>query len=169
MNTDTQSSGKLDPYNLNRFLSAQADNYDDALRELQGGRKRSHWMWYVFPQIDGLAFSSTSKFYAIKSVDEARAYLNHPVLGSRLQECAAALLRIEGRSAREILGSPDDLKLCSSATLFASVAIEDSVFHQLLDKYFQGQRDDKTLQRLRVAGAEVQSPGGEGTHLERRD
>ena len=102
-------------------------------------------MWYIFPQFDGLAFSSTSKFYAIKGLDEARAYLVHPVLGPRLLECADAVVAIDGRSANAILGSPDDLKLKSCATLFACVSPEGSVFHQILAKYYQGEADHKTL------------------------
>ena len=110
-----------DPYDLRRFVRAQTDDYQRALAEIVSGRKRSHWMWYVFPQFDGLAFSATSKRYAIKSVAEAQAYLAHPVLGPRLLECAEAVVRVEGRSAAEIFGSPDDLKLRSCATLFASL------------------------------------------------
>jgi uncharacterized protein (DUF1810 family) len=105
-------------------------------------------MWYIFPQIDGLAFSSTAKHYAIKSVEEAKAYLDHPVLGTRLRECAEAVVRVEGRSAREIFGSPDDLKLRSCATLFACVSPPASVFDRLLGKYYGGARDDKTLRLL---------------------
>src|ERR1700680_2094172 len=110
-----------DPYDLDRFVRAQEDDYTQALDEIVSGRKRTHWMWYIFPQIDGLAFSSTSKLYSIKSVEEARAYLDHPILGPRLLECAEAVVRVEGRSATEIFGSPDDLKLRSCATLFACV------------------------------------------------
>jgi len=137
-----------DPYNLTRFVSAQEDNYAQALAELQSGRKRSHWMWYIFPQIDGLGWSATSRFYAIKNLDEAQAYLNHPVLGQRLLECAQAILDVNGQSATEILGSPDDLKLRSCATLFAQVSPTGSVFAQLIEKYFDGNRDEKTLQLL---------------------
>ena len=107
-------------------------------------------MWYIFPQIDGLAFSSTSKHYAIKSIEEAKAYLAHPVLGPRLLECAEAVLRVEGRSATDIFGSPDDLKLRSCATLFACVSPPDSVFDRLLDKYYRGERDRKTLRLLGI-------------------
>src|ERR1700756_677595 len=107
-------SGGEDSYNLARFLSAQKDDYAQALAEIQSGRKRSHWMWYIFPQVDGLGWSATSKRYAIKSIDEARAYLAHPVLGQRLKECAQAVLDVKGRTASEIFGSPDDLKLRSS-------------------------------------------------------
>jgi uncharacterized protein (DUF1810 family) len=137
-----------DPHNLRRFVDAQADNYEDAISEIRGGRKRTHWMWYVFPQIDGLGFSSTAKHFAIKSIDEARAYLEHPVLGARLRECAEAALRIEGKSAAEVFGSPDDLKLKSSATLFACVSPPGSVFEQLLAKFYQGSRDARTLELL---------------------
>ncbi len=140
-----------DRFNLNRFVDAQAGDYDHALAEITRGRKRSHWMWYIFPQIDGLGFSSMSQRYAIKSVAEAKAYLDHPVLGPRLVECAEAALKVEGRTANEIFGSPDDLKLRSSATLFASVTPEDSVFARLLAKYFQDERDGKTLQLLEAA------------------
>jgi uncharacterized protein (DUF1810 family) len=108
-------------------------------------------MWYIFPQIDGLAFSSTSKHYAIKSIEEAQAYLDHPILGPRLEECAETLLHVEGRSAAEIFGSPDDLKLRSCATLFTSVSPPGSVFDRLLKKYYQGRRDEKTLQLLGLA------------------
>src|ERR1700730_4990354 len=111
-----------DPYDLSRFVRAQEDDYQRALAEILSGRKRTHWMWYIFPQIDGLAFSSTSKHYSIKSIKEAQAYLNHSVLGSRLLECAAAVVDVEGRSIAEIFGSPDDVKLRSCATLFAFVS-----------------------------------------------
>lgn len=141
-----------DPHDLNRFVKAQEGSYEAALSELRNGRKRSHWMWYIFPQFDGLGFSPTSKYFAIKSLDEAKAYLNHPVLGPRLRECAEAILRVEGRSAHDILGSPDDMKLLSCATLFESVSPEGSVFSRLIEKYFQGERDRKTL-RLIGAGS----------------
>jgi len=137
-----------DSFDLNRFVEAQQTIYESVLRELRNGRKRSHWMWFVFPQIDGLAHSSTSKFYAVKSPEEALAYLNHPVLGKRLNECAEAVLALEGRSASEIFGYPDDLKLKSSLTLFASVSDAQSVFALLLDKYFAGERDLRTLKIL---------------------
>jgi uncharacterized protein (DUF1810 family) len=138
-----------DPFDLNRFVEAQADMYERALAELKRGDKRSHWMWFVFPQIDGLGWSSTAKFYAIKSIAEATAYLNHPVLGPRLNECANVLLRLKGLSASEIFGFPDDLKLRSCMTLFASVSASGSVFSQVLDQYFQGRADEKTLELLK--------------------
>jgi uncharacterized protein (DUF1810 family) len=137
-----------DPHDLSRFVQAQADDYERALAEIRSGRKRSHWIWYIFPQIEGLGFSSMSRRYSIKSLAEARAYLDHPLLGPRLIECAEAAIGVEGRSASEIFGSPDDMKLKSCATLFASVSPPDSVFARLLDKYFQGERDGKTLQLL---------------------
>jgi uncharacterized protein (DUF1810 family) len=143
-----------DPHDLSRFVQAQASVYDRALAEILGGRKRSHWMWFIFPQFDGLGFSPTSKHYAIKSLAEARAYLSHRVLGPRLLECAEAALSVQGRTALEVFGSPDDMKLRSCATLFASVSQPGSVFDQLLDKYFQGRRDDKTLRLLGIAADE---------------
>jgi uncharacterized protein (DUF1810 family) len=143
-NADKTTSAD-DPHHLSRFVQAQESSYEQALSEIKNGRKRSHWMWYIFPQLDGLAFSSTSKFYAIKNLDEARAYLAHPVLGPRLLTCAESVLRIEGRSAHDIFGSPDDLKLKSSATLFACVSPAGSVFHQLLAKFYSGDVDTKTL------------------------
>ena len=141
---DAVESG-TDPLELNRFVNAQAEDYEQALAEIKAGRKRSHWMWYIFPQIEGLGFSSMSRRYSIKSASEARAYLDHPVLGPRLVECADAALSVDGRSAYEIFGSPDDMKLKSCATLFASVTPADSVFARLLDKFFEGKPDGKTL------------------------
>lgn len=137
-----------DPYELSRFVRAQEADYERALAELRSGQKRTHWMWYIFPQLDGLGVSTTAKRYAIKSIAEARAYLAHPILGPRLEQSAEAVLRIEGRSATAILGSPDDLKLRSCATLFASVSPPGSVFDRLLDKYYGGKRDARTLQLL---------------------
>lgn len=147
-----QASNADDPHDLNRFLQAQNRDYERALSEVKSGRKRSHWMWYIFPQFDGLAFSSTSKHYAIKSVAEAEAYLSHPILGPRLLQCIEAVLGVDGRSAHEIFGSPDDLKLRSCATLFAFVSPTGSVFEQMLDKFFQGDRDPKTLDLLNDTG-----------------
>ncbi len=141
-----------DPHDLARFVEAQAADYERALAEIERGRKTSHWMWYIFPQIDGLGFSALSRHYSIKSDAEARAYLDHPLLGKRLIECAEAALAVEGRSARDIFGAPDDMKLKSCATLFASVTPPDSVFAQLLDKYFNRERDHKTLQLLKTGG-----------------
>jgi uncharacterized protein (DUF1810 family) len=138
----------MDSYNLDRFVHAQERNYDQALRELELGRKQGHWMWYVFPQIDGLGSSPTTKLYSIKSEDEARAYLKHPTLGPRLHECAEAILRVDGKSARKILGSPDDLKLKSCATLFAYVSPPGSVFERILERFYTGERDATTLRLL---------------------
>jgi uncharacterized protein (DUF1810 family) len=140
-----------DPFDLARFLQAQAGVYERALAEIAAGYKRSHWMWYIFPQFDGLGYSSISQQYAIKSLDEARAYLAHPVLGPRLTACCEAALGVQGHSARDIFGSPDDLKLRSCATLFALVSAQDSVFQRLLEKYYGGQRDAKTLRLLDLA------------------
>jgi len=150
MSNSIDSSSAEDPYQLNRFVSAQENDFARALSEIREGNKRTHWMWYIFPQLDGLGFSSTAKFYAIKSIDEAKAYLNHPILGRRLLQCAEAAVGVEGRSATEIFGSPDDMKLRSCATLFACVAPPGSVFERLLDKYYDGQRDQKTLRLLGI-------------------
>jgi uncharacterized protein (DUF1810 family) len=150
--------GMADPHDLDRFVRAQRGDYERALAEIRGGRKRSHWMWYIFPQYDGLGFSSTSKRYAIKSVAEAEAYLRHPVLGPRLVECAEAAVGVEGKSASEIFGSPDDLKLRSSATLFACVSPAGSVFERLLQKYFPGGRDAETLRLLDIASETADGP-----------
>jgi len=135
-------------YDLARFVDAQAADYARALSELRAGEKRSHWMWYVFPQLDGLGHSAMSRRYSIKSAAEARAYLEHPVLGPRLRECFTVVNDIVGRSANQIFGSPDDLKLRSCATLFESVSNED-VFSQVIEKYFEGERDQNTLALLR--------------------
>ena len=140
------------PYDLDRFLDAQQGKYETALAEVRAGRKRSHWMWYVFPQVAGLGFSAMSRRYAIRDADEARAYLAHPVLGVRLVECCEAALAVAGRSAHEIFGSPDDLKLCSSATLFASVSAPGSVFERVLERYFAGRRDERTVELLSLPG-----------------
>jgi len=138
-----------DPFNLDRFVRAQEADYERVVAEISAGRKRSHWMWYVFPQFAGLGSSPTSQLYAIKSLDEARAYLAHPILGPHLAECASAALDVNGRTAHEIFGSPDDMKLRSSATLFALVSGDNSVFHRILTKYFDGQPDARTLQLAR--------------------
>jgi uncharacterized protein (DUF1810 family) len=144
-------AGTEDPFNLNRFVEAQSDVFQRALTELKRGEKRSHWMWFIFPQIAGLGYSSTAKFYAIKSKDETKAYLSHLLLGRRLIECSKALLQHQGLSASDIFGFPDDLKLRSSMTLFATVSEPDSVFSRVLGQYFEGQPDDRTLELLRQA------------------
>jgi len=135
-------------HDLDRFTEVQEGVYARALAEIRGGRKRSHWMWFVFPQVAGLGMSATSRRYAIRDLAEAKAYLEHPVLGPRLAECAEAALGVAGRSALEVFGSPDDMKLRSCATLFAQVSPPGSVFHRLLDKYFAGDPDEKTLRLL---------------------
>jgi uncharacterized protein (DUF1810 family) len=140
-----------DPHHLNRFVQAQKDDYDQALTEVRRGEKRTHWMWYIYPQLAGLGSSSTARFYAIKNLEEARAYLNHALLGPRLLECAAAALAVPGKTAHDIFGSPDDMKLKSCATLFAVVSPPGSVFQQLLDKYFEGKRDYRTLDLLGIS------------------
>jgi uncharacterized protein (DUF1810 family) len=129
-------------------VDAQEGTYERALAELKGGQKQSHWMWYIFPQFDGLGWSATANRYAIKSLAEARAYLDHPVLGPRLIESAETLLPLQDLTANDVFGYPDDLKLRSSATLFAHVSPSNSVFHRILDKYFDGKPDDATLRLI---------------------
>ena len=135
---------------LNRFTEAQETDYATALAEIRRGRKQSHWMWYIFPQIAGLGFSSTSKFYAIKDRAEAENYLAHPVLGKRLIEISTALLEIEGKIASQVFGSPDDVKLKSSMTLFGALDDTNPVFQTVLDKYFGGAKDQRTLELIDV-------------------
>ena len=147
-----------DPYNLARFLEAQSgtvrgSDYVTALSELRNGRKRTHWMWYIFPQVAGLGSTDYAVRYAIRDLDEARAYLEHPFLGPRLIECTEALLAIEGRSALQIFGEIDRMKLRSSMTLFAQAAGPDSVFARLLDKYFYGEPDGRTISILNAVAA----------------
>ena len=138
-----------DRYHLQRFVEAQTGVYEMARAELMAGEKRSHWMWFIFPQIAGLGYSSMAQRYAIGSIDEARAYLAHPVLGPRLRECAALVNAVEGRSLARIFGSPDDLKFHSSVTLFAHAAEDaDNVFQAALAKYFGGKEDAATVSRL---------------------
>lgn len=141
-----------DRYHLSRFVQAQHDVYPRALAEIRAGAKRSHWMWFIFPQLAGLGRSAMAREYAIGGADEARAYLAHPVLGPRLVECAEAALAVEGHSAPQIFGALDDMKLRSCATLFAAVSPEGSVFHRLLEKYFDGVPDERTVELLRSAG-----------------
>ena len=141
-----------DPHDLLRFVEAQERTYAQALAEIRDGRKRSHWMWFIFPQIDGLGSSPTSRRYAIRGLAEAEAYVRHPVLGPRLVECAEAALAVEGRSAFEIFGSPDDMKLRSCATLFTRASPAGSVFERLLARYYAGSPDARTLELLERAG-----------------
>ena len=150
-------TGDGDPYALERFVDAQERTFEVALAEIRGGRKRSHWMWYVFPQIAGLGRSGMSQLYGIRDIGEAKAYLEHPLLRSRLIQCFEAALSIEGHTARRVFGSPDDLKFRSCASLFASVSPRGSVFEQALNKYFAGVPDQRTLEAL-AAAASAQPP-----------
>ena len=138
----------MDSHDLSRFVEAQRDVYANALLEITRGCKESHWMWFVFPQLVGLGQSAMAQRYGISGVGEARAYLAHPVLGPRLEACAEAALGVEGRTAREIFGRPDDRKLQSCATLFAMIAPPGSVFERLLAKYYHAERDEQTLRLL---------------------
>jgi uncharacterized protein (DUF1810 family) len=137
-------------YQLERFTAAQKNHFAIALKEIKEGRKRSHWMWYIFPQVQGLGFSENSKLYAITVLEEAAAFLQHPILGSRLTNICNALLALKTKNAHAIFGSPDDAKLKSSMTLFALVPNADTVFQQVLDQFFDGAKDDKTLRILGV-------------------
>ena len=140
----------MDPYRLRRFVEAQdsADSYDQALSEMRAGCKTGHWMWFIFPQIAGLGHSSMARTYAISSIDEARAYLDHPVLGPRLLESARALVEVTGRSANQIFGEIDAMKLRSSMTLFARATPDKPLFREVLDRYFGERPDEATEQRL---------------------
>jgi uncharacterized protein (DUF1810 family) len=137
------------PFDFQRFIAAQNEVYDTALRELRRGRKQSHWMWFIFPQLAGLGSSPMAQRYAIQNIDEAHAYLRHEILGPRLIACCRALLSVGGKSASDIMGYPDDLKLRSSVTLFNLVSDEATEFRDLLEKYFGGKPDEKTLELLK--------------------
>lgn len=137
-----------DPYDLQRFVDAQQAHYEQALNELRSGRKHSHWMWFIFPQLQGLGRSAMAQRYAISGRDEAIAYLQHPLLGARLRACTEAMLEHGSRSARQILGSPDDLKFHSSMTLFAQAASDPALFEQALQVFFNGRPDPASLERL---------------------
>jgi uncharacterized protein (DUF1810 family) len=139
-----------DPFNLDRFVDAQSGEYEHVLAELRAGRKQSHWIWFIFPQLKGLGRSPTAELYGIGSVDEARAYLRHHILGRRLEECTTLVIGIEGRAIDEILGFPDNLKFRSSMTLFANAADDNRIFLDALKKYFAGEPDAKTLELLGV-------------------
>jgi uncharacterized protein (DUF1810 family) len=143
-------TGADDPFDLKRFVDAQnaGSTYDRAVEELQRGAKTSHWMWFVFPQIAGLGQSPTARRYAISTLDEAKAYLQHPVLGARFRECARILAQTDGRSAAQIFGMIDAVKLRSSMTLFLRASPDDTLFQQVLDRYYEGQADPATDQRL---------------------
>jgi len=138
-----------DPYNLERFVEAQSHNYDTALAELTAGRRYSDWMWFIFPQLAGQRDSQHALHYAINNLDEARAYLEHPLLRQRLLDCCAQLLELEHRNATDILGAPEDMRLRASMTLFIAAGGEEETFQQVLDKYFRGQMDARTLELLR--------------------
>lgn len=135
-------------FNLRRFIEAQDPIYDEVCAELRAGHKRTHWMWYVFPQLRGLGVSEMAQYYGIESLEEAKAYLEHPRLGVRLVECTALVIAVEGRHIRQIFGTPDDMKFRSSVTLFGQVPGASPVFQQALDKYFAGEADPVTLERL---------------------
>jgi uncharacterized protein (DUF1810 family) len=137
-----------DPYSLQRFVKAQDPVYAQVCSELRRGQKTSHWMWFIFPQITGLGHSYMARNFAITSLDEAKAYLNHEILGPRLRECTELAIQVDGRSIDEIFDSPDDLKFRSSMTLFARAASEDNIFQEALNKYFRGEPDPATLERL---------------------
>ena len=145
--TSCSCVSRSDPFDLARFVRAQQGDYDRALAELRAGSKRTHWMWYIFPQLAGLGRSAMAQRYAISGLPEAQAYLRHDVLGPRLIECATTVRDLEGRTAHEIFGAPDDLKLRSCATLFAQVS-PDPVFAALIQKYFDGDADPETLRLL---------------------
>ena len=135
-------------FNLERFVQAQAPIYATVVRELTAGRKASHWMWFIFPQLAGLGHSATARAFAIASADEAAAYLAHPLLGKRLRECSALVLAIDDKEARDIFAPPDDLKFHSSMTLFAEIAPDEAVFQDCINKFFDGESDPATVERL---------------------
>jgi len=139
---------ETDPYNLQRFLNAQDGVFDQVCAELREGRKRTHWMWFVFPQLKGLGHSAMAERFAISSLDEAAAYLSHPVLGARLTECTQLVNQIEGRTVDQIFGYPDNLKFRSCMTLFAQLPADTQLFRDALEKYFAGEPDPQTLQKL---------------------
>jgi uncharacterized protein (DUF1810 family) len=146
--SESLSRSQPDPFDLERFVKAQNPVYDAVLAELRAGRKTSHWMWFVFPQLRGLGSSPTAVRFGISSADEARAYLAHQVLGPRLRECARLVAQIEGRTAEQVFGWPDNLKLRSSMTLFARVTDDNADFVAVLDKFYGGQEDPTTVERL---------------------
>ena len=139
-----------DGSSLEKFVSAQKRDYATALQEIRNGRKRSHWIWYIFPQVQGLGMSSTAQFYGIKDLEEAKDYMEHPVLGPRLIEISEALLGLESSNPGAVMGFPDDLKLCSSMTLFELAAPEENVFSKVLEKFYGGRRDELTLRILGI-------------------
>ena len=145
----------MDPFHLDRFIAAQSDCYSEALEELRAGEKRTHWMWFVFPQLQGLGSSPTALRYAIKNLAEAQSYLAHPILGARLLECSDAVNAVQGRSALQIFGTPDDLKFNSCMTLFELASDGGQrVFSQALEKYYAGKRDERTLELIKEVGGQ---------------
>lgn len=143
--SELKHTGKRMDSDLEKFVNAQDRDYSSALAEIKNGRKQGHWIWYIFPQISGLGMSSTSQYYGIENIEQASRYLQHPVLGKRLVEISNAILGIENKTANQILGSPDDMKLRSCMTLFNLVKNTDPVFQAVLDKYFKGRPDAKTI------------------------
>ena len=140
----------MDQYNLNRFIEAQMATYEGVMLELTRGRKESHWIWYIFPQIVGLGSSDTTKFYSIKSLEEGRAYLEHPVLGPRLIETCEILLSLKDASMDEVMGFPDDLKLLSSMTLFEFISGSNSIFTKMIELYFDDERDENSIKLIKA-------------------
>jgi uncharacterized protein (DUF1810 family) len=137
-----------DPFDLNRFLCAQEKMYNQALRELKNGHKRSHWIWYIFPQLEELGYSEKARYYGIKSVEEAREYVEHSILGKRLRECTEAVLAVENKTIAQIMNTFDDVKLQSCMTLFACVTNQNSLFLEVIAKYYNGQQDSRTIELL---------------------
>lgn len=137
-------------YNLDRFIQAQEDSYESALAEIKNGLKRTHWMWYIFPQLKGLGRSSTAKYFGIENLEEAKLYLEHPVLGMRIKEISEALLSLETNDPYKVMGGIDGLKLCSSMTLFAEIEGYDSIFGKVIDKYYNGNKDMNTIRILYI-------------------
>ena len=145
----------MNQYNLNRFIEAQMTTYEGAMLELARGRKESHWVWYIFPQIEGLGRSDTAKLYSIKSLEEGRAYLEHPVLGKRLIEACEILLSLKDASMDEVMGFPDDLKLLSSMTLFEFISGSNSIFTKMIEFYFDDERDKKSLEIVKTMSLDL--------------
>ena len=137
-------------YNLDRFIQAQEDSYGSALAEIKNGLKRTHWMWYIFPQLKGLGRSSTAKYFGIENLEEAKLYLGHPVLGMRIKEISEELLSLETNDPYKVMGGIDGLKLCSSMTLFAEIEGYDSIFGKVIDKYYNGNKDMNTIRILYI-------------------
>ena len=145
----------MDQYKLNRFIEAQMATYEGAMLELARGRKESHWIWYIFPQITGLGRSETTKLYSIKSLEEAMAYLEHPVLGQRLIEACEILLSLRDASMDEVMGFPDDLKLLSSMTLFEAVSDSNSIFTKIIEFYFNDERDETSIEIIKTMSPDL--------------